>query len=138
MSPAVDPGEVGENGFGWYAEATEKASAVLEVLQVREDFGSEARHVGDIVGLADDPLRVDQVGSAQRVVGVRIVGSTYHLVIAADFSLDVGQQSISETLSVGEGLVFRRGVEGCTQDDAVGGSEFSGPVTQALALSRSA
>jgi hypothetical protein len=50
----------------------------------------------------------------------------------------VGQQPEAEVLGVGERLVVRWGIEGRAQDDAVGGGKFIGPVTQALALDRSA
>jgi hypothetical protein len=112
-------------------------STLPEGLQIDQDLVGEAVHVADLVGLADDAIRVDEVGDAQRKVGALIVGRSGYLVELTDFSVDIGEQPVVERFGFGEGLVLLRGVERRAQDDAVGGGKISGPVTQALALSGS-
>jgi hypothetical protein len=120
------------------SEGLPAPSALLQMLEVGQHLGRESGCVGHVVGLADDSFRVDEVGSPQCEIGALVVALAYHLVLCADTLVDVGQKVESERLGIGERLVVSRCVEGGAEHDEVGSRDLGGPVTQALALDRSA
>ena len=106
-------------------------------MQVGQDLFRKPADVGDLVGLADSPLRIYEIGDPQGEVGALIVGGSGDLVCGAGVSLDVGQKPIVEVFRLSEDFVLFGSVERRAQDDAIGGRKVSGPVTQALALTSS-
>lgn len=94
-------------------------------------------HIGDVVYLRDDALRVDQIRVTLREVRELMIGGTHNLVRSSDCAIDIGEKRIVELLSVLERLVVFRRVERCTEYAAVGVGEILGSVTQSLSLNRS-
>lgn len=92
-----------------------------------------------VVGRHDDPFRVDQVAdpSGQPVLVVVLAGLAFCVVGLTDGAFGVGDQTEREAFGVGKGLLFFDGVEGRTDDGAVGGIEFWGSVTEPSTFTRS-
>lgn len=106
-------------------------------MQVGQDVSRKPGDVGDLVGLADNPIRVYQIGNSQGEVGALIVGGSGDLVCGAGTSVDVGQKPVVKVFRLSEDFVLFGSVERRPQDDAIGSRKLSGPVTQALALTSS-
>jgi hypothetical protein len=94
---------------------------------------------GEVVGGRDDALGVDEVADAsgQPELVVVLARGPFGVVDLPDGVFGVGDQPEGESLGVGEGLLFFDGVEGCTDDGAVGGIEVWGSITEPSTLLRS-
>ncbi len=67
--------------------------------------------VGDLVATVDHPIRIDEVGNALRELRELLVRTARDLVLRADRTIDVAQQTEWEVLRLGECEVFSRRVE---------------------------
>lgn len=94
---------------------------------------------GEVVRGRDDALGVDEVADAsgQPELVVVLARGPFGVVDLPDRVFGVGDQPEGESLGVGEGLLFFDGVEGCTDDGAVGGIEVWGSITEPSTLLRS-
>ena len=94
---------------------------------------------GEVVAGGNDALGVDEVADApgQTEFVVVLARGPFGVVRLPDGVFGVGDQPEGEALGVGEGLLFFDGVEGGTDDGAVGGIEVWGSVTEPSTLLRS-
>ena len=67
--------------------------------------------VGDLVATVDHPIRIDEVSNALRELRELLVRTARDLVLRADRTIDVAQQTEWEVLRLGECEVFSRRVE---------------------------
>lgn len=109
----------------------------MQDFQIPEHFAGVGGDVRDVVDLADDADWIDEERMPLRIVVVPVAGRAGNFVLASDDAVDVAEQRIAETLSDGEVEIFRRSVERGADDEAVGGGEANGAVTQRLTLNRS-
>ena len=79
--------------------------------QVDQDRGRVPGRIRDFVSVDDEPVRVDQVADALRVIGELVIGITEDLVDDSDLFVGVRQKWIGERLGFLEGQVLLRGVE---------------------------
>ena len=93
--------------------------------------------VGDFVDPRDDPVRIDQVRHALRVVRVRLVGAALDAVGPTNEAIDIRQQREAELLVRRERLVVGGCVERCADDRGMEFVELWASVTEALAFARS-
>lgn len=93
--------------------------------------------VGDLIGLDDRSVGVDQVTDPLRIVGELVAGFTQGLEGGPGAAVLVRKQGEGQLVLVPEGGVVGRGVEGDTEDAAVGVGECLGLITQALSFNRS-
>jgi hypothetical protein len=91
----------------------------------------------DVISFADNAARIDQVRIPLRKVCVGVVRRTNYFVSATNFFAHIGKQRIPKTLGFLERFVVCWGIKRGAENDAVGGFERLGTVTQALALNRS-
>jgi len=94
-------------------------------------------HVGDDVRAADHATGVDEERVSPRERCVLVVGGTDDVVCGADGAVDIAEQLVAEALLLGEGEVLGGRVERRAEDQAVGGGELLGAVTQRLTFDRS-
>jgi hypothetical protein len=94
-------------------------------------------HVGDPVGVTDHALRVDQVGTPLRALGIPLVGMPFGLVPFRDLTALVRQETERELLILGECPIFLGSVVGDAQDLGTRSLELRGSITEPPPLRRS-
>ncbi len=82
------------------------------------EFGEIGKHLRSMpcdvmhgVGATNQSVGADEVAVAFRIVAVPVLRWTYDLVLLADRSVDIAEQSEREILGLGEGPILLDGVE---------------------------
>jgi hypothetical protein len=110
----------------------------LPLGEVLQHNSSVTANVGHIVCTLNNPARVNEVGNAQRIVRVLMIGRTENLVERSDGPVPIGEQGERKMLRFTKRFVLFERVERSSKNDTVSVKKINGSVTQRLALNRSA